>query len=66
MLSLDFLSNFKRKRCLVTGGTGLIGRQVVKILCDAGAKVFIVSLDKGIEVDFRAKHFYADLKRKKP
>ncbi len=45
---------------LVTGGTGLIGRQVVSILCDAGADVTIVSLDD-IQVDQRATHFFGDL-----
>jgi len=60
MLSENFLSNFRRKRCLVTGGTGLIGRQVVELLCDAGAIVTSVSLDK-IEIDPRAKYIYEDL-----
>lgn len=45
---------------IVTGGTGLIGRQVVRLLCDAGASVRVVSLDK-IEVDERAEHVTADL-----
>ena len=61
MLSKEVLQSFDRKRCLVTGGTGLIGRQIVKILCDAGAQVHIVSLDTGIEVDNRANHIYGDL-----
>jgi GDP-L-fucose synthase len=60
MLSESFLSNFKNKKCLVTGGTGLIGRQVVEILCDAGADVTIVSLDK-ISIDSRANYIYGDL-----
>jgi GDP-L-fucose synthase len=47
-------------RCLVTGGTGLIGRQVVKILCDAGARVRVASLDR-LTVDDRAEHVIADL-----
>lgn len=61
MISKDVLKNFEGKKCLVTGGTGLIGRQVVKILCDAGADVTIVSLDEGVKVDDRAKHSYCDL-----
>lgn len=36
---------FKGTNCLVTGGTGLIGRQVADLLCDAGANVLSVSLD---------------------
>ena len=55
----DF-SEVKGKHCLVTGGTGLIGRQVVKLLCDAGANVTIVSLDN-ICVDARANHRVCDL-----
>lgn len=51
---------FANKRVLVTGGTGLIGRQVVNILCDAGAKVTIASLDK-VTVDERAEHRLCDL-----
>ena len=45
------LVNFLNKKVLITGGTGLIGRQVVKILADAGAKVKVVSLDK-LNVDY--------------
>ena len=61
MIEQKVLDSFKDKKCLVTGGTGLIGRQVVKILCDAGAKVAIVSLDQDIMVDERAKHYCIDL-----
>ena len=45
---------------LVTGGTGLIGRQIVKMLCDAGARVRIVSLDE-VNVDDGAEHVLGDL-----
>ena len=38
----------------------MIGRQIVRILCDAGANVRVVSLDQ-IEVDDRAEHVTADL-----
>lgn len=60
MLDKNILKSFKRKHVLVTGGTGLIGRQVVQILCDAGAQVTIVSLDH-VEVDARAEHIIGDL-----
>ena len=60
MIEEKILNNFKNKYCLVTGGTGMIGREVVKILCDAGAKVKVVSLDN-IIIDERAKYIYADL-----
>lgn len=42
------------------GGAGLIGRQVVNILCDAGAYVKVVLLDK-ININEKAGHIYGDL-----
>lgn len=54
------LNSFKSASALVTGGTGMIGRQLVNILCDAGANVRIISLDK-VKVDERAEHVYGDL-----
>ncbi|MFH1387077.1 MAG: NAD-dependent epimerase/dehydratase family protein [bacterium] len=60
MIKNEVLKNFTQKNCLVTGGTGLIGREVVDILCEAGANVISVSLDK-IEVNKKAKHLYGDL-----
>lgn len=61
MIENKILDQFKNKNILVTGGTGLIGRQVVKILCDSNANVKIVSLDD-ISVDERAKHIFGDLR----
>jgi GDP-L-fucose synthase len=52
--------SFVAKNILVTGGTGLIGRQVVDILCDVGAQVRIVSLDK-VTVHARAEHIVGNL-----
>ncbi len=60
MIEKRILDGFKQKQVLVTGGTGLIGRQVVQILCDAGASVTVVSLDT-ILVDERANHIQGDL-----
>ena len=60
MYRKTLLNRFMGKYCLITGGTGLIGREVVKILCHAGAKVRVVSLDD-IVVDERAEHVKADL-----
>lgn len=48
------------KKCLVTGGTGLIGREVVELLIKFGAKVKIVSLDR-ININEEAEHVYGDL-----
>ena len=60
MIDKSILSSFKDKKVLITGGTGLIGRQVVKMVCDAGARVQIVSLDK-VMVNERAEHIFGDL-----
>ena len=58
MIKQEVLRSFSGRNVLVTGGTGLIGREIVHILCDAGAHVKIVSLDK-VEVDSRAAHVSA-------
>lgn len=60
MIEEKVLESFNSKNVLITGGTGLIGRQVVKILCDSGARVWIVSLDQ-VNVDSRAEHVLGDL-----
>lgn len=60
MIKEEVLRSFANKSVLVTGGTGLIGREIVHILCDAGANVKIVSLDR-VEVDERADHVFGDL-----
>ena len=60
MIKEEVLKEFEKKSVLVTGGTGLIGRQIVKMLCDAGARVRIVSLDE-VNVDDRAEHILGDL-----
>lgn len=60
MISENVLNSFAGKNVLITGGTGLIGRQVVDILCGAGAHVKIVSLDN-IKVNSKAEHMLGDL-----
>jgi len=60
MIKEEILRYFHKKNVLVTGGTGLIGRQVVHMLCSAGAHVKIVSLDR-IKVHDYAKHVVGDL-----
>jgi len=60
MIKEGVLQSFSRKNVLITGGTGLIGRQVVKYLCDANANVRIVSLD-AVNVDSRVIHVNGDL-----
>ncbi len=60
MIREEVLRSFTGRNVLVTGGTGLIGREIVHILCDAGARLRIVSLDR-LEVDARAEHIFGDL-----
>ncbi len=60
MFADELLNSIRGKSALVTGGTGLIGRQVVQLLCDAGANVKIVSLDS-IRVHDEAEHILGDL-----
>ncbi len=60
MLSKTILDSFKQRNVLITGGTGLIGRQIVHILCNVGANVRVVSLDD-ITIDEQAYHLKADL-----
>lgn len=51
---------FANKRVLVTGGTGLIGRQIVEILEAAGAKIKVVSLDK-VKISKKVEYIFGDL-----
>ncbi len=60
MIQNKILTTFAGAGILITGGTGLIGRQIARILCDAGAQVRIVSLDR-VNVDERAEHIPGDL-----
>jgi GDP-L-fucose synthase len=60
MIKEDVLKYFNGKNILVTGGTGLIGRQVVEILSNSRANIKIVSLDK-IRVHDKAEHILGDL-----
>lgn len=56
----DIASAFRGRSVAVTGGTGLIGRQIVKQLCDMDAQVKTLSLDT-LQADPRAQHVYGDL-----
>ena len=51
---------FVDKKVLVTGGTGLIGRQVVNILANKRCNVKIVSLDQ-VTVHDHAEHILGDI-----
>ncbi len=60
MINNDILKFFESKNCLITGGTGMIGREIATILVNAGAKVRIISLDK-IKIHEKIDHVYGDL-----
>jgi GDP-L-fucose synthase len=60
MISGTVLQSFRERRVLITGGTGMIGRQVVHVLCGAGARVTSASLDR-FEVHPGVDHVVADL-----
>ena len=54
---LDYYSN---KNILITGGTGLIGRQLVDLLLTAKARIKIISLDE-IILNSKVEHVRGDL-----
>lgn len=60
MMRDDVLKTFEGRNVLVTGGTGMIGRQAVSLLENAGARVRIASLDR-LRVSDKAEHVFADL-----
>ncbi|MEK9569203.1 MAG: NAD(P)-dependent oxidoreductase [Paracoccaceae bacterium] len=56
----EVLNSFQSMDVVVTGGTGLIGRQVVDLLLYAGANVKVISLDK-INLSHKVDYVYGDL-----
>ena len=52
---------FKDKNVLVTGGTGMIGRQLVKLLLYRAANVFVVSLEDEPNLPAEVEYCKADL-----
>ena len=56
---------FKDKKVLVTGGTGLVGRELVELLVKRGADVTSVSLDdNNLDPEWGAKYLKLDLRSK--
>ena len=53
---------YQDRRVLVTGGTGLIGRPLVNMLVEAGAKVRVVSLDSPTGMPIQVEFLRADLR----
>ena len=60
MINDKVLNFFKAKNCLITGGTGMIGREIAKILVNAEANVRVISLDK-LKIHNKVDHIYGDL-----
>ena len=56
----DVYEFFFKKRVLVTGGTGMIGRQVLKLLKAANCEITCVSLDD-LSWDDGVKYLKADI-----
>ena len=53
---------YKNKKVLVTGGTGLIGIQLVNLLVDKGAHVTVVSLDDKSRVERNVTFINTDIR----
>ena len=54
---------FENKKVLVTGGTGLVGRELVELLVNRGAKVTSVSLDENnLDPAWNAEYVKKDLR----
>ncbi len=53
--------DFKNKKVLVAGGTGMVGIQLVQLLIEKGAKVYIASMDNKSRAHKKAKFIRADL-----
>ena len=60
MITHSILQFFHGKNVVVTGGSGLIGRQIVSRLVEAGASVRSVSLDE-IQVEDKVEYLRGDL-----
>jgi GDP-L-fucose synthase len=53
---------FKDQKVLVTGGGGMIGRSLVKLLLDRGAKITIADLTKPTDLPEGVEHVQVDLR----
>ena len=60
MIASDVLYSFSGSRSVVTGGTGLIGRQIVDILVSAGSSVRSISYDT-IKLNPAVDYVFGDL-----
>ena len=53
---------FENKNILVTGGSGMIGRQLVSILLQEKANVYVADLNKPINMSNKINYYNVDLK----
>lgn len=54
---------FKNKKVLVTGGTGLVGREMVKLMIEKGAHVTSISLDENnFNPDWNVEYIKGDIR----
>jgi len=60
LLPPDIIQLLEGASAVVTGGTGMIGREVVRLLCEAGCRVTSVSLDR-LPAHPGARQVYGDL-----
>ena len=60
MIKEEVINSYAGRNCLITGGTGMIGREIATLLADAGANVRVVSLDR-VKVHDKVDHVYGDL-----
>ena len=56
----EILESFLMKNVLITGGTGMIGREISMLLVNAGAHVRVITLDQ-IKIHKKVDHIYGDL-----
>jgi len=53
---------FKNQKVLITGGGGMIGRSLVNLLLDRGAKIYIADLTKPSDLQDGVEHIQVDLR----
>lgn len=60
MIKDAILESFFMKNVLITGGTGMVGREISMLLVNAGAHVRVISLDQ-VKIHKKVDHVYGDL-----
>ena len=60
MIKDAILESFFMKNVLITGGTGMVGREISMLLANVGAHVRVISLDQ-VKIHKKVDHVYGDL-----